>query len=104
MNHLQGLGISQDTYSNQDVGATTAATAASGTTRASQAAAASASLAAAFSGDQTRLSAAGSQISPADGSDVRVDKVAALQTQIAAGTYNVSSSDVAEKIIGALLK
>jgi negative regulator of flagellin synthesis FlgM len=99
MNHLQGLGIAQDVYSSQDVAATTGTT----TTRSSQAAAASASLAAAFSGDQTRLSAAGSQISPADGSDVRADKVAALQTQIAAGTYNVSSSDVAEKVIGALL-
>jgi negative regulator of flagellin synthesis FlgM len=99
MNHLQGLGISQDSYSTQDVAATTA----SGTSR-SQAAAASASLAAAFSGDQTRLSSAGSQISPTGDGDVRADKVAALQSQIAAGTYNVSSSDVAGKLIDALLK
>jgi negative regulator of flagellin synthesis FlgM len=38
------------------------------------------------------------------GSDVRTDKVAALQQSIAAGTYNVSSSDVADKMISALLR
>jgi negative regulator of flagellin synthesis FlgM len=38
------------------------------------------------------------------GSDVRTEKVAALQQAIAAGTYSVSSSDVAEKVIGSLLR
>ena len=38
------------------------------------------------------------------GSDVRTDKVAALQQSIAAGTYSVSSSNVADKLMGALLK
>jgi negative regulator of flagellin synthesis FlgM len=38
------------------------------------------------------------------GSDVRTDRVAALQQSIAAGTYNVSSSDVADKVISALLQ
>jgi len=38
------------------------------------------------------------------GSDVRFEKVAALQQQIAAGTYNVSSSDVADKLLSSLLK
>jgi negative regulator of flagellin synthesis FlgM len=36
--------------------------------------------------------------------DVRTEKVAALQQSIAAGTYNVSSSDVADKLINALLQ
>jgi negative regulator of flagellin synthesis FlgM len=36
-------------------------------------------------------------------SDVRMDKVTALQQAIAAGTYNVSASDVAGKIINSLL-
>ena len=54
--------------------------------------------------DQARLSHAGSSIAPAADGDVRTDKVASLQLQIAAGTYSVSSSDVADKVIGALLK
>jgi len=37
------------------------------------------------------------------GSDVRADKVAALQQSIAAGTYNVPSSDVAGKVLSAML-
>jgi anti-sigma28 factor (negative regulator of flagellin synthesis) len=37
------------------------------------------------------------------GSDVRFDKVAALQQSIAAGTYNVPAADVAAKVISALL-
>ncbi len=35
-------------------------------------------------------------------SDVRADKVASLQAAISSGTYNVSSSDVASSVIGAL--
>jgi anti-sigma28 factor (negative regulator of flagellin synthesis) len=38
------------------------------------------------------------------GSDVRADKIAGLQPLIAAGTYNVSSSDVADKLLSALLQ
>ena len=38
-----------------------------------------------------------------EGSDTRSAKVASLQQAIAAGTYNVSSSDVADKIIQSLL-
>ena len=38
------------------------------------------------------------------GSDVRTEKVAALQQSIAAGTYNVPSAAVADKLIGSMLK
>ena len=35
--------------------------------------------------------------------DVRTEKVATLQASIAAGTYQVSSSDVADKLVESLL-
>jgi negative regulator of flagellin synthesis FlgM len=55
--------------------------------------------------DNATLSAAANLVGQAlTGSDVRTEKVAALQQAIAAGTYNVSSSDVADKLISSLLK
>ena len=36
--------------------------------------------------------------------DVRLDRIASLQQAITAGTYTVSSSDVADKIISTLLE
>lgn len=55
--------------------------------------------------DQTNLSSAGGMIAHAlEGSDVRTDKVAALQKAIASGSYSVSSSDVAGKMIDSLLE
>lgn len=55
--------------------------------------------------DHTHLSSAGGMIAHAlEGSDVRMEKVTALQQSIASGTYNVSSSDVAGKMIDSLLK
>ena len=54
--------------------------------------------------DQTTLSLASSLLASAlKVSDVRTEKVAALQQTIAAGTYNVSSSDVADKLLQSLL-
>jgi negative regulator of flagellin synthesis FlgM len=50
--------------------------------------------------DQTNLSSAARAL---DGPDIRSAKVAALQQAIAAGSYSVSSSDVADKIIQSLL-
>jgi negative regulator of flagellin synthesis FlgM len=38
------------------------------------------------------------------GSDVRSDRISVLQQSIATGTYNVSSSKIASKLIKALLK
>jgi negative regulator of flagellin synthesis FlgM len=55
--------------------------------------------------DETKLSPAGELIANAlSGSDVRTAKVEALQKAIAEGSYNVSSSDVAGKIMDSLLK
>jgi negative regulator of flagellin synthesis FlgM len=54
--------------------------------------------------DQTNLSSTGGLVAQAlEGSDTRSTKVASLQQAIAAGTYGVSSSDVADKIIQSLL-
>lgn len=55
--------------------------------------------------DQAEMSAAAGAMAQAlTGSDVRTGTVAALQQSISAGTYSVSSSDVAEKLIGAMMQ
>jgi negative regulator of flagellin synthesis FlgM len=55
--------------------------------------------------DQASLSSAGGVVAQAlEGSDTRYAKIASLQQAIATGSYNVSSSDVADKIIRSLLE
>ncbi len=55
--------------------------------------------------DHTTFSATGSLIAQvSSGPDVRMDKVASLQQAIAAGTYSVSASDVADKLMTALTR
>lgn len=54
--------------------------------------------------DQAKLSPASELIAQAlGGSDVRSEKVEALRQAIASGTYNISSSDVADKWMQSLL-
>ena len=54
--------------------------------------------------DQATVSAAGGQVAQAlTTSDVRMEKVAPLQAAIANGTYNVSASAVANKLLEHLL-
>jgi negative regulator of flagellin synthesis FlgM len=54
--------------------------------------------------DQANLSSTGGLVAQAlEGSDTRPAKVAALQQALASGSYNVPSSDVADKIIQSLL-
>jgi negative regulator of flagellin synthesis FlgM len=54
--------------------------------------------------DHAKLSGFGGALAQAlTQSDVRMEKVTALQQAIAAGTYSVSASDVADKIISSLL-
>src|SRR3569833_2563920 len=57
-----------------------------------------------FAGDQATLSQVGTAVSGAAGLDgVRLDKVAAVQQALAAGTYNVSAAKVADKVIDSML-
>ena len=59
---------------------------------------------AAFSGDEATLSNVGAAMqSAADRDGVRLDKVAAIQQALAAGTYNVSASEVADKLVESML-
>jgi negative regulator of flagellin synthesis FlgM len=55
-------------------------------------------------GDRATLSSAGSEVSQAaSASEVRMDKVAAVQSALAAGTYNVPASAVAGKVVDSML-
>lgn len=55
--------------------------------------------------DSTSLSASSNLIRGNDAvDDVRHDKVAELQAAIASGTYHVSSAQLADKLISALLR
>lgn len=54
--------------------------------------------------DQTNLSSTGGLVAQAlESSDTRSAKVASLQQAISAGRYNVSSLDIADKIIQSLV-
>jgi flagellar biosynthesis anti-sigma factor FlgM len=55
--------------------------------------------------DQASISSTGGLFSAAlNTSDARMEKVAPIQAAIQAGTYSVSSSDVAGKVISSLLE
>jgi negative regulator of flagellin synthesis FlgM len=59
----------------------------------------------ALSSDLATFSSAGSEVSQtADDTEVRMDKVASIQEALAAGTYNVSASDVASKVVDSMLE
>jgi flagellar biosynthesis anti-sigma factor FlgM len=56
-----------------------------------------------FEGDLATLSSAGSHVSQSAINDgVRLDKVSAIQSALAAGTYSVSASAVASKVIDSM--
>ena len=54
--------------------------------------------------DSAQVSTAAAQVSKASAvSDVRLDKVASIQSQLQAGTYNVPASAVAKKVVASML-
>ena len=58
----------------------------------------------AFNSDRATLSNAASEVSStASDSDVRFDKVASIQAQLAAGTYSIPASAVASKLVESML-
>ena len=57
-----------------------------------------------FGGDQAILSHAGTQVSQSVALEgVRADKVASIQQALAAGTYRIPASVVADKVIDSML-
>jgi negative regulator of flagellin synthesis FlgM len=58
----------------------------------------------ALNSDRATVSNAGSEVANAlNDSDVRTDKVAAVQASLSAGTYNVPPSAVASKLVDAMM-
>jgi negative regulator of flagellin synthesis FlgM len=54
--------------------------------------------------DRATFSSAGSEVSmTAADSNVRMDKVTSIQAALAAGTYNVSASAVASKVVDSMM-
>ena len=57
-----------------------------------------------LAGDKAQLSSVGTQVAQsAAGSDVRLNKVASIQSALQAGTYQVPASDVAQTVIASML-
>jgi negative regulator of flagellin synthesis FlgM len=101
MSYTNGIGSLQQALTAIATAGTKASSAAD---TAAATAASPAILSAAEHVDKTNLSAAGGIMAQALGApDTRLAKVAELQQAIATGTYNVSSSDVADKMIHSLL-
>lgn len=107
MSYLNGIGSPQQVFDATEAAvlANTSSAAKTVKSLAPESAAAQDILSSASAGDQASLSTSALLMAQAlSGSDVRTDRVTALQQSIAAGTYNVSSSDVADKVISALLQ
>jgi len=106
LSYTNGIGTPQQF---QQVPGAVEAAASSGTNCTSSVEAGAASSSAALSRlapvDEAKVSAAAGMMAQAmSGSDVRTERVAALQQAIDAGTYSVSSSDVTDRVIGSMLR
>lgn len=107
MSYLNGIGSPQQIFNATEAAALGNTSSATKTEKSAalESAAAQDIMSSASAFDRASLSANAVLMAQAlSGSDVRTDRVAGLQQSIAAGTYNVSSSDVADKVISALLQ
>ena len=103
MNALNGISTLQTALGTLNVGESAPASATQNKTGATTGTQSSAA-AQAGTTDRTSLSAAGGLAAQgADNSDVRLGKVSELRQAINSGTYNVSASAVADKIVEGLL-
>ncbi|MHB1699685.1 MAG: flagellar biosynthesis anti-sigma factor FlgM [Acidobacteriaceae bacterium] len=107
MSFQNGISNLQQLFTQVAPSGTAGASAANRAAQAQAGAAAPALLHATAAGqgvDQASLSSTGGLAAQASQTpDVRMERIAPLQQAIAAGTYNVSSADVAEKMMGSLL-
>ena len=103
MSYTNGIGNSQNPFA-AETNATSGPAQAERTASISLSNSAASGSSVSFAVDHAKLSGFGGALAQAlTQSDVRMDKVTALQQAIAAGTYNVSASDVSDKIISSLL-
>jgi negative regulator of flagellin synthesis FlgM len=103
LSYTNGIGNSQNPFA-AETNATAAAAQTERTASVSVSNPAASSAPVSNAVDQTKLSGFGGALAQAlTQSDVRMDKVTALQQSIGNGTYNVSANDVADKIISSLL-
>lgn len=104
MSYTNGIGASQQFLETAGTAAGTSAAQVANTRTTASSAAAQSPMSRANPQDGASLSRAANAVAQAlSGSDTRSDKVAALQQSIAAGTYSVSSSAVAEKLFSTML-
>ena len=103
LSYTNGVGTSLNPFA-PETAATSGASATAGPAQVSPNHAGVSGSAVSVSADRTKLSAFGGALAQAmSESDVRMDKVSALQQDISGGTYRVSASDVAGKIVDSLL-
>ena len=103
MSYTNGIGNSQNPFA-AETNATNGPAQTERTASVSLSNAAASSAPVSIAVDHAKLSGFGGALAQAlTQSDVRMDKVTALQQSIANGTYNVSANDVADKIISSLL-
>ena len=58
----------------------------------------------ALNSDQATFSSAGSEVSQtAGGTEVRMDKVASIQSALSAGTYSINPSAIASRLVDSML-
>jgi len=103
MNVSNGIGSAPLLNEANTASATTAASKNGAVTNESSSVSAAAKSGATQASDQASISTTSGLFSSAlNASDVRTEKIAPIKAAIDAGTYNVSASDVADKLIDSL--